>query len=229
MMAWRPNTLMRFLSTPFLASKIFPCQAKWLMKAAMSGVKAEPAATMAVPSASPSGISPAGVLVNSSSSWAWLIFRSWGTSYAMVSLLWGDDYRGARAASARMASAAFSPTMYTALAMKKPGMRGNTEASTTRSPAVLSRTDGAGAGGMVSPCVPPRELTDLLVGLHGLARNLLRADQVVLLDTPGDAPHELHRLHEGVEVLAGVVAAFIEVAEVDARGVAGNIDRKSVV
>ena len=33
-------------------------------------------------------------------------------------------------------SAAFSPTMYTALAMKRPGMRGNTEASTTRRPVV---------------------------------------------------------------------------------------------
>ena len=33
-------------------------------------------------------------------------------------------------------SAAFSATMYTALAMKKPGMRGNTEASTTRNPLV---------------------------------------------------------------------------------------------
>src|SRR5215470_11536427 len=64
------------------------------MKAAMSGVKAEPAATMAVPSPSPSGISPAGLLENNSSSWAWLIFRSWGTSYAMVGLLWCDGYRG---------------------------------------------------------------------------------------------------------------------------------------
>jgi hypothetical protein len=38
--------------------------------------------------------------------------------------------------SSRITSAAFSPIMYTALTIKKPGMRGNTEASTTRSPLV---------------------------------------------------------------------------------------------
>ncbi len=38
--------------------------------------------------------------------------------------------------SARIASAAFSPIMYTAQTRKKPGMRGKTEASTTRRPRV---------------------------------------------------------------------------------------------
>ena len=37
---------------------------------------------------------------------------------------------------ARITSAAFSATMYTALTIKNPGMRGNTEASTTRNPSV---------------------------------------------------------------------------------------------
>ena len=67
-------------------------------------------------------------------------------------------------AAPRITSAAFSATMYTAPTMKKPGMRGNTEASTTRSPCVpctrksLSSTppciawsDRAGAGGVVAP------------------------------------------------------------------------------
>src|SRR5207244_2123002 len=36
----------------------------------------------------------------------------------------------------RITSAAFSAIMYTALTMKNPGIRGNTDASTTRSPCV---------------------------------------------------------------------------------------------
>ena len=39
--------------------------------------------------------------------------------------------RGHYFASARITSAAFSPMRYTAHTMKKPGMRGNTDASTT--------------------------------------------------------------------------------------------------
>src|SRR5882757_1679492 len=46
------------------------------------------------------------------------------------------DPRGVVFALSRMHSAAFSPIMYTAHAMKKPGMRGKTEASTTRKPVV---------------------------------------------------------------------------------------------
>ncbi len=42
--------------------------------------------------------------------------------------------RGYPEYSARMVSDAFSDTIHTAAAMKKPGMRGNTDASTTRSP-----------------------------------------------------------------------------------------------
>src|SRR5262250_2966975 len=203
------------------------------MKAAMSGVKAEPAATMAVPSPSPSGISPAGPLENNSSSWAWLILRSWGTSYAMVGLLWCDGYRGARAASASMTSAAFSPIMYTALAMKNPGMRGNTEASTTRRPSVPwtqkfeSSTPLRSRGPMAQvqeawcPHAWRRANSRISSSDCTASLYLLRPNQVILLDPLGHSPHELHRLHEGVEVLAGGVAALLEVAEVDEGRVAG--------
>jgi hypothetical protein len=54
---------------------------------------------------------------------------------------WRSDARpkepnSSRSYSARITSAAFSAIMYTALTMKNPGMRGNTEASTTRNPVV---------------------------------------------------------------------------------------------
>ena len=71
---------MRFLSTPFWASKFLPCHPKWLMSEAISWVYWVPGAMIAVPSASPLGISPAVLLVNSSSSWAWDICKSCGTS-----------------------------------------------------------------------------------------------------------------------------------------------------
>ena len=88
-----------------------------------------------------------------------------------------------------MASAAFSPIMYTALAMKKPGMRGKTEASTTRSPstpwtrkslgehaAVLAAADAAGTRRVVAPGVPPDEIRQLRIA-DAVARQLLGGDE----------------------------------------------------
>src|SRR5712691_622754 len=83
MMAFSPKGRMRLRSTPRLASNVLPCQTKWLMKLATSVVYVVPGAMMAVPRASPLGISPVGLLVNSASNSACDIFKSCGTSYAM--------------------------------------------------------------------------------------------------------------------------------------------------
>src|SRR5579875_2790810 len=56
--------------------------------------------------------------------------------------------------SSRMTSLAFSPTMYTAVTMKNPGIRGKTDASTTRSPFVPStrkRLSRTAVGSLGSP------------------------------------------------------------------------------
>ena len=58
----------RFLSTPFSASKTLPCQPKWLMISAMASLYLVPGAMIAVPLAEPFGISPAGLARNRSSS-----------------------------------------------------------------------------------------------------------------------------------------------------------------
>ena len=50
---------MRFLSTPFLPSKTFPCQAKWLMNRAMVGLNVVPGVVTAA------GAGPAPTLVHS--------------------------------------------------------------------------------------------------------------------------------------------------------------------
>ena len=67
---------------------------------------------IAVPCASPSGMSPGGLFVNSSSSSFWDIVRSWGTSYAMsVASSLPEPALPSEPAAARMSSAAFSATM----------------------------------------------------------------------------------------------------------------------
>src|SRR5260370_23423345 len=78
-----PKGVMRFFSCPALASKVLPCQAKRLISDAISWLYAVPEAIIAVPCASPLGISPAGLLVNRSSSWLPVIFNSCETSYAI--------------------------------------------------------------------------------------------------------------------------------------------------
>src|SRR5688572_7033440 len=83
-MALSPKGRILFLRTPFLASKTFPCQAKWLMNLAMVGLNVVPGATMAVPSASPSGILPTGLFVKRASSSDCDMLKSLPTSYAIV-------------------------------------------------------------------------------------------------------------------------------------------------
>src|SRR5258708_7193043 len=90
MIALRPKGSMRFLRTPFLSSKTFPCQAKRLINRAMVGLNVVPGATIAVPSASPFGISPTGVFVKRVSRSACVMVRSFATSYAMIAPFLAD-------------------------------------------------------------------------------------------------------------------------------------------
>ena len=73
MMASKPSTVMRFFSSLFSASNTLPCHAKWLMKWAIGAVYFVSGAMIAVPTASPLGIGPAGLARNRSSSCGWVI------------------------------------------------------------------------------------------------------------------------------------------------------------
>src|SRR5262249_18567839 len=86
MIAFNPNGEILFRRTPLAGSKTFPCHAKWLMKFAMSWVYVVPGATIAVPLASPLGISPTGLCVNRSSSCACDIFNISGAVTAICFL-----------------------------------------------------------------------------------------------------------------------------------------------
>src|SRR5262249_49892891 len=57
-------------------------------------------------------------------------------------------------ASARITSLAFSLTMYTGVTIKKPGMRGNTEASTTRRPRAPRTRKSPSSTAPGSPSLP---------------------------------------------------------------------------
>src|ERR1700689_2105516 len=78
---------MRLVSIPCAASNVLPCQAKILINDAISALKRVPDAMIAVPSAWPLGISPAGLLENRSSSSCWDMDRSSVAAYCMGDVL----------------------------------------------------------------------------------------------------------------------------------------------
>src|SRR6516162_983879 len=75
---------MRLVSVPCSASKVFPCQPKMLIRDAVSALRTVPGAMMAVPCASPLGMSPAGLLEKRSSSSFCDIARSCAVVYAIA-------------------------------------------------------------------------------------------------------------------------------------------------
>src|SRR5262249_12226035 len=74
-----------FTRQPCSLSKTLPCQPNRCMSLALIGVRTVPGATRMVPSQSPSGMSPEGLLVYRSSSSFWDIFKSPGTVSLAVS------------------------------------------------------------------------------------------------------------------------------------------------
>jgi hypothetical protein len=125
-----------------------------------------------------------------------------------------------------MTSLAFSLSMYTALTMKKPGMRGKTDASTTLSLVVPCakvavhhghlvpfQSHLAGTGRVVTPGLVPGELPYLLPGTDALSRHRLLLDNFTR--AAQNAPYELYAFYQGLQVISARVAAFIEVIELD--------------
>src|SRR6266702_3367605 len=79
--ALSPKPRIRFLKVPWAASKFFPCHTKILISYEISGLNFVPGAIIAVPWASPLGISPAGLLENRLSNSSLDIERSCGAEY----------------------------------------------------------------------------------------------------------------------------------------------------
>src|SRR5664279_1187508 len=89
--AFRPKLRIRFLKVPCSASKVFPCHTKILISFDISVVYFVPGAMIAVPSAPPLGMSPAGLLENRLSSSSLDIERSCGAEYAISVPPWYFD------------------------------------------------------------------------------------------------------------------------------------------
>ena len=112
--------------------------------------------------------------------------------------------------------------------MKNPGMRGNTEASTTRrlrvrctrkselnTPFASARTDLTGATGVVTPRVHADELGQLRIADDIVARQLFAGNQLALAELARHPADEPHAFDDRVQV--GV--AIRKVVEVDRRPV----------
>jgi hypothetical protein len=132
--------------------------------------------------------------------------------------------------SALMTSLAFSLIMYTAVTMKKPAIRGKTDASTTQVSGpvhakvgvhyghlVILRSRLAPARRVVAPGLVPDELPYLLPGISALSRHQLPFND--LARAAHHAPYELHAFYDGLQVVSARVVAVIEVTEIDVRHV----------
>ena len=70
------------------------------------------------------------------------------------------------------------------------------------------------------PCVLAHEVLEFVIRLPVLAGLLLFGDQTLLLEPPRQPADEVNARDDRIEVIAALVAAFLEIFEIDLRRVA---------
>src|SRR5437667_8654399 len=198
-----------------------------------------PGAMMAVPSAEPFGMSPAGLARNRSSSWAWEIASNCSTSYAMVISFAavGRDFRlhagGSGSGAMEDGLSGFLRDDVDGAHQEEP--RNARENAGIDHPEPLCPMDGefavenaianggadrAGAGGMVTPGSVADVFLERRCRMYAGSRRTLLGDDAALDQRRRELADEPDRAHQGAQVEILPVGAFVEVAKVDLRWVA---------